>query len=66
MERLADCKFFRRGGSAQIEMREREERSCVEEEALPALCGPGLKSARRKQDVKDFQTPARPLTERYI
>lgn len=24
---------------------------------MPVLCGPGLKSACRKQDVKDFQTP---------
>lgn len=29
---------------------------------LPAV--PRLKSAWRKQDVKDFQTPTRPLTER--
>lgn len=48
-------------GREQIEKRER---SCVQAEALPALCGFRLKSARRKQDVKDFQTPTRPLTER--
>lgn len=32
--------------------------------ALPAPCGPRLKSAWRKQDVKDFQTQTQPLTER--
>lgn len=32
--------------------------------ALPALCGPRQKSVWSKQDVKDFQTPTQPLTER--
>lgn len=52
--------FKAKGGREQIGKRGAVSRH----RALPALCGPGLKSAWRKQDVKDFQTPTRPLTER--
>lgn len=46
--------------------RERERGAVSRRRPCQFSAVPGLKSARRKQDVKDFQTPTRPLTERYI
>lgn len=61
--KVLQTEIFRRGRQG-ADRKERERGAVSRAEALPALCGPGLKSARRKQDVKDFQTPTRPLTER--
>lgn len=55
----------KRDGERERERERGRERGFVSRPgALPALCGPGQKSVWRKQDVKDFQTPTQPLTER--